>query len=268
VDAVHKTKVFFKARVLVVDDNNVNQSVAQRMLKKLGVELVDIAADGQEAIDKLVRLPFDLVFMDCQMPVMDGYITTQCIRNPETPVLNPHIPIIAMTANAMPSDREKCFRVGMDDFIAKPIDMVKLQGLLKKWLAKVQTDKALLVEDPSTSVHSTVDVMVFDYEAISKRLMDDKVLIQEVVEVFLEDMPKQIKQLDMLVLEGDIEKITALAHKIKGASANVGGMQLSTLALDIEAAGKADNPALVRKKTTVLTECFEKLKATMEKVLL
>ena len=123
----------FTARVLVVEDNVVNQKVAQGLLKKFGLQ-VDIAANGEEALNSLENLPFDLVFMDCQMPVMDGYEATQKVRGSESKVLNQEIPIIAMTANSMEGDREKCLEVGMDDFISKPINPNKVQETLIHWL--------------------------------------------------------------------------------------------------------------------------------------
>jgi len=124
----------FTARVLVVEDNAINQKVAQGLLKKFGVQ-VDLAANGEEALISLENLPFDLVFMDCQMPVMDGYVATQEIRHSESKVLNREIPIIAMTANSMEGDREKCLAVGMNDFISKPVNPNKVQEALKRWLS-------------------------------------------------------------------------------------------------------------------------------------
>jgi CheY-like chemotaxis protein len=122
----------FKAKVLVVEDNAVNQQVAQGLLKKFGVQ-VELAANGEEALNSLENIPFDLVFMDCQMPVMDGYETAQKIRLPESKVLNQDIPIVAMTANTMEGDRDKCLAAGMNDFISKPINPNKLQEALKLW---------------------------------------------------------------------------------------------------------------------------------------
>ena len=125
----------FTARVLVVEDNAINQKVAQGLLQKFGVQ-VDYAVNGEEALNSLENLPFDLVFMDCQMPVMDGYEATQKIRHSQSEVLNRDIPIIAMTANSMEGDREKCLAAGMNDFISKPINPNKLQEVLKRWLRK------------------------------------------------------------------------------------------------------------------------------------
>ena len=128
----------FKARVLVVEDNAVNQKVAQGLLKKFGIQ-VDIAANGEKALNSLQNLPFDLVLMDCQMPVMDGYEATRKIRLPESNVLNREIPIVAMTANSMQGDRDKCLAVGMDDFISKPVNPAKLQETLKRWLSQCES---------------------------------------------------------------------------------------------------------------------------------
>jgi two-component system sensor histidine kinase/response regulator len=123
--SVHKVKTSrelpqFKTRVLVVEDNAVNQMVARGMLKKFGVT-VDVVADGKEAVNALETLPYDIVFMDCQMPVMDGYEASLCIGEPQSKVLDKTIPIIAMTAHAMKGDREKCIAAGTDDYITQQV---------------------------------------------------------------------------------------------------------------------------------------------------
>ena len=117
-----------RLRVLVTDDNTVNQKVAQMMLEKLGCR-VDIAANGLEAVAASGKIPYDLIFMDCQMPVMDGFETTAEIRRGETG----RTPIVAMTAHAMKSARRKCLQAGMDDFLAKPVTAALLRGVLRKW---------------------------------------------------------------------------------------------------------------------------------------
>jgi len=125
----------FKARVLVVEDNPVNQMVARGMLMKFGV-VVDLVANGKEATHVLKTLHYDIVFMDCQMPVMDGYEASRCIRDPQSKVLDHTIPIVAMTANTMVGDQEKCIAAGMDDFISKPVNPNKVQEALISWLPK------------------------------------------------------------------------------------------------------------------------------------
>jgi len=128
----------YNARVLVVEDNVINQMVAQGMLEEFGIQ-ADLAADGKEALHALETLPYDLVFMDCQMPVMDGYEATRCVRDPQSKVIDRLVAIVAMTANTMQGDREKCLAAGMDDFISKPVQPDKLQQVLQKWLPKLGT---------------------------------------------------------------------------------------------------------------------------------
>ncbi|MCF6252967.1 MAG: response regulator [Methylococcaceae bacterium] len=259
----------FQAKALVVDDNNVNQVVARGMLAKFGIE-ADIANNGQDALDLLTEFNYDLVFMDCQMPVMDGYTATQHIRDSQSSVQNHRIPVIAMTANAMQGDREKCMAVGMDDFIAKPVDPIKLHKVLEQWLKTSHKSEqnseveSILIADTATDED---EQPIFDYAAMSERLMDDKELIQVIADAYLSDMPIQIKQLKTLVQEGNIEQAAAQAHKIKGASSNVAAMKLSDLAFKMEQAGKTGDIELIRQHIMALEQCFEQLKSTMEETI-
>ena len=123
-----------RARILLVEDNVVNQRVAVRMLEKLGCR-VDVAANGREAIEVLTRIAYDLVFMDCQMPEIDGYEATAIIRRQETQS-GAHVPIVAVTANAMQGDRERCTAAGMDDYVSKPVKSPELAAMLQKWLGQ------------------------------------------------------------------------------------------------------------------------------------
>jgi len=123
-----------KIRILVAEDNPVNQKVAQALLRKMGFSS-DVVANGMEAVSALQTIPYDLVLMDCQMPEMDGYEATILIRGNGSKALNPCIPIIAMTAFSMQGDREKCMQAGMNDFIAKPVQKRELEKRLARWLA-------------------------------------------------------------------------------------------------------------------------------------
>ncbi len=128
-----------KIRILVVEDNPVNQKVAQAMLRRMGFR-TDVVADGQEAVNALQIIPYDLVLMDCQMPEMDGFEATRCIRNGASGVINPSISIIAMTASTMQRDRDMCIQAGMNDFIAKPVQKKELAEMLTRWLAIATND--------------------------------------------------------------------------------------------------------------------------------
>ncbi|WP_158970891.1 response regulator [Paraglaciecola sp. L3A3] len=132
-----RKKLQFKARVLVVDDNMINQIVAQSLLAQFGIHS-DLAANGEEALAALENLPYDLVFMDCQMPIMDGFEASRCIRASQSKVRDKNIPIVAMTANTMRGDKDKCLAAGMNDFISKPVETPKLQLILEHWLSDFQ----------------------------------------------------------------------------------------------------------------------------------
>lgn len=270
----------FQARVLVVEDNITNQAVARGMLEKFGID-IDLAGNGMEAISALEKDPFDLVLMDCQMPEMDGYAATRHIRDRQSSVRDHTIPIIAMTANAMQGDREKCIAAGMNDYIAKPVDPVKLRRALEQWLpADCRSGTAqlrTLKEKPGLPIAATAagncesthaaEAPVFDNDAMHKRLMGDAALMRTVAEAFIGDMQQQIITLKTAATAGDIQQTAAQAHKIKGAAANVGGMALSAHALKLEQAGKAGGLETVRNELPELEECFGRLKAEMEELL-
>ncbi|HFD86976.1 MAG TPA: sensor histidine kinase [Gammaproteobacteria bacterium] len=267
----------FKARVLVVEDNVTNQLVARGMLEKFGIQ-VDLAADGQEAIRALEQFPYDLVFMDCQMPVLDGYAATQQIRNPQSRVKDRAIPVIAMTANAMQGDRDRCITAGMNDYISKPVNPVKLRQVLKQWLpGRGQSNAAhetteeevatLQISQPAPDITNDIQPAaepIFDHASMKARLMDDEKLIHTVAEAFLTDIPEQIEQLKSAIAANDMQKATAQAHRIKGASANVCAMALNALALAIE---QADDMETIRQKAPELDQCFAQLRAAMEEAL-
>jgi two-component system sensor histidine kinase/response regulator len=122
-----------RVRILLAEDNAINQKVALKLLEKLGYR-ADAVANGQEAVTALSSIPYDLVLMDCQMPEMDGYEATRTVRNTDFPVINTDIPIIALTANAMEGDKERCIAAGMNDYLAKPFSPQDLVDILTKWL--------------------------------------------------------------------------------------------------------------------------------------
>ena len=133
-------------RILVVEDNRVNQLVAMAMLERAG-HLVDMAATGHEAVEAMKRFPYDIVFMDVQMPDMDGYEATRAIRSMEGEAKR--VPIIAMTANAMKGDAEKCLLCGMDDYLAKPVTTEALAASLHKWARFVEQSRGLHLPEPA-----------------------------------------------------------------------------------------------------------------------
>ncbi|OUR71519.1 hypothetical protein A9Q78_09695, partial [Methylophaga sp. 41_12_T18] len=269
-----KERTQFKAHILVVEDNITNQLVIKGILEKFGIT-IDLAGNGQEALVALQQgTDYDLVFMDCQMPVMDGYTATQTIRDPETKGINHTIPIIAMTANVMRGDKEKCLAVGMNDYVAKPIDPAKLRRMLNQWLSNTEVSTSVsadvetivdIAESDAAEVNKEqTDLLVFDYEVMNAMLMGDKELMATIAETFLIDMAAQIEQLKSILDTDDSQQAAALAHKIKGASGNVGGKALSASALEIESASKAGDMKAVQLGIDKLENDFTALKGEME----
>jgi PAS domain S-box-containing protein len=257
----------FSMRVLLVEDNITNQQVAMGILSKLGLK-ADPTADGSEAIKALETIPYDLVLMDVQMPVMDGLEATRHIRDPHSTVLNRTIPIIAMTARALQGDREACLNAGMNDFITKPIEPQALVEVLKKWTSDKTTRNATASKRFEALPAHRPPVKqppVFDRAALMNRLMDDKELAFAVTEAFLSDIPQQIQALkDFLKLE-QTAGVERQAHTIKGASANIGGEALRAVAGEMEKAGKNGELTAVHERMPDLEEQFELLRVLLQK---
>ncbi len=263
----------YNARVLVVEDNTTNQAVACGMLRKYGLD-IDLAGNGKEAIDALAQHPYDLVFMDCQMPVMDGYEATRQIRDPNSAVKNHTIPVIAMTANAMRDDRDRCLQAGMDDYLAKPIVPAALDRALLQWLpdschlnAAEETIRTTAVDTAADPTETATD-QVFDHAAMRRRLMGDDELIRTVAETFLGDMEQQLAQLKRMTAESDLQQATAQAHKIKGAAANVGGVAVSILAAEMERLGRAGDLKTFSQQLPELERRCRALRIAIEETLL
>jgi PAS domain S-box-containing protein len=244
-----------RARILLAEDNITNQQVALGILKKLGLS-ADAVADGKEALKSLETVPYDIVFMDVQMPEMDGFEATRIIRSADSNVLNHSVPVIAMTAYAMQGDREKCLKAGMDDYVSKPVMAQVLAQVLEKWLPAVNcaTPSGGQCPPPAQSAGGNA---VFDRAGLMERLMDDEKLAARLLDGFLYDIPRQIKLLGGYIESGDMRGIERQAHTIKGAAANVGGEALRAVALEIEQkAGSGDMDAIL--------SCMENLIGAVE----
>ncbi len=244
-----------KVRILLVEDNRTNQQVAQGILGKMGFR-TDIANNGSEAIRALETTAYDLVFMDVQMPVMDGFEATAAIRSGKTAIADPRIPIIAMTAHAMKGDRERCLAAGMDDYLSKPLDPRAVAAALDKWLA--HKNAQAIAAPPAADAYQ-----VFDRRGFADRLMNDPALVGEITQGFLEDMPGQIKKLQGYVAAGDGGGAGEQAHSIKGAAANVGGLALSAAALAIERAARTGSLAELPQLLVEVQRQFQSLRERM-----
>ena len=223
------------ARILVAEDHPVNLDVLVGLLGEFGYD-ADSVTDGQAGVERLKSVRYDLVLMDCEMPVMDGFEATRLIREPATGVLNPRIPIIAVTASAMAGDREQCIQAGMDDYLAKPVEPDSLQRALTKWLSRQAAERPR----PSAPARNVeCGAAVFDHVALLHRLRGNRMLAQNVLSGFLEVAPAQLANLRRTVHEHDLQSARREAHSLKGAAANISAPALSGLALEAERAAAA-----------------------------
>jgi PAS domain S-box-containing protein len=249
-------------RILLAEDNATNQQVALKILEKLGFR-ADAVADGRQAVEALRTGSYDIVLMDVQMPVMDGFEATRAIRSGAAHVPNPRIPIIAMTAHAMKGDRERCLEEGMDDYVSKPIAPQALAEALGKWAAAPR-ERSPAVAAPRGAAEPSAVPPVFDRPALLARLIGDEELVKEIIAGFLKDMPLQIKALRTHIAKADAGAAGGQAHAIKGAAANVGGLALSAVANDMERSGKAGRLREAGELLPELERQFDLLKAHMQ----
>ncbi|MFO7750009.1 MAG: ATP-binding protein [Desulfobacteraceae bacterium] len=259
------------ARILLAEDNSTNRQVAMGLLEKLGLE-ADAVAGGQEVMAALEAVDYDLVLMDIQMPDMDGLEATRRIRSPQSPVRNPKVPVVAMTAYAMPGDRERCINAGMDGYLPKPVDPKRLSGELKKWLlASPDTrentgskSNGAGFEKGGSHDEKNSSSELFDRSALVQRLMNDEAFTDTIIARFLEDIPGQIALLARGVAEEQAGKAQAQAHKIKGAAGNVGGCKLAETAGAMEEAARSGKIKVLRRLLPELEHRFYQLKTAME----
>jgi len=282
--------------VLLVEDNPVNRQVAQRLLGLIGLSF-ELAENGKEALDAVARQPFDAVLMDCQMPVMDGYTATRILRQNEASQTGKHIPIIAMTANAMAGDREKCLKAGMDDYLSKPLNRALLEQTLRKWLpagarsrtvtapaaspapapARPATPPATAgaasapraAAPPAAAAATASAESVLDTDVVRDLLevMGDE--FTDLVRVYLEDTPKAIAALEQSASRGNVDGLIAPSHSLKSTSANLGALMLSELAKRVEhgarggTLGASEAPILVAE----IKRSFQRVTAELNSLL-
>jgi len=227
----HEMADFSTWRLLVVEDNPVNQKVIVRLLEKLGYRC-DLADDGQQALDKLAQNHYDLVLMDCQMPVMDGYEAVRTLRGLELATAERRTVVVALTAHAGIDEREKCLSAGMDDFLTKPVNRAALSVLLAHWLAPVAGDMSLAVNQTTDAV-SPVSAC-WNRQAALKQVDDDHDLLDDMIGLFLAEVPKRLQALNHAVASNDLAALADAAHAIKGMAAHFCVDDLCQLAASLE----------------------------------
>ncbi|MGV8959997.1 MAG: ATP-binding protein [Stenotrophomonas sp.] len=237
------------ARLLLVEDNPVNLLVAQKLLAVVGCH-ADTATNGEIALAKMAQQPYELVLMDCQMPVLDGYAATRRWRETEARLGSTRIPIIAMTANAMAGDRQRCLDAGMDDYLSKPVSREELQACLQRWRTNavsvhsaqespVTPPIAPAQEETSSLATQTTALPVLDQEILDELQEIAGAEITRIIGLFLDDTPGLIVQLQQAALAADFEQLREQSHILKSSSANVGALALSAAARRVELGARA-----------------------------
>ena len=216
-------------RVLLVEDNAINQKVASRMLTRWGCE-VDIVADGQSALDALSANSYDLVMMDCHMPVMDGYEATAAIRSREKHT-GQHMPIVAMTANALAGDRERCIAAGMDDYVRKPVNPGDLLDALRRWGGMRQAAELANLPGPALTV--------LNPEQLLEACGGDHELAGEITAEFASTAPAAFDSVASAIAGANFGALVAAAHNLKGSCWAIGAAALGATLQELELMGKA-----------------------------
>ena len=261
-------------RVLVVEDNAVNQLVAVKHLEKLGIE-AELVSDGEKAVRALRAADYDIVFMDCQMPVMDGYEATRVIREAEAKTQR-HTPIVAMTANAMPGDMEKCLEAGMDDYLSKPVKQADLQKKIEEWSAPAPAEppiaEAPAAEPPAASTVTSETDPSEDIAALLNlttlqelRSLEEgqEGLVRQILDLFAVEAPKLIAQCRSAIASQDALALRRAAHTLKGGSANVGASTLADRARVVEELGANGQTDPAEDQLTEIDRVYERTMAAL-----
>lgn len=217
-----------QAEILLAEDNATNQQVAIHILDRLGYSHVVIANNGCEAIQAYIKHPYDLIFMDCQMPEMDGYTATQKIRELESANSLKRVPIVAMTAHALRGDKEQCLQAGMDDYISKPISIPKLESILSRWLEHKATIS------PISAIKETISDNTLDMERLNMIFGNNKVEKDKFLISFLDNTHHLLQEIREVITLQDELAAKAKCHRLKGSCGNAGANRMYALAMKQE----------------------------------
>jgi two-component system sensor histidine kinase/response regulator len=236
-------------RVLVAEDNLINQKLTVRMLEKLGYQS-DVVENGRDVLAALERGGYAAILMDCQMPILDGFGATKLIRQREadaqasTTVDSPtacHIPIMALTANAMSGDRERCLAAGMDDYLTKPIRKEELKGALERWIHTSQPARAMdrgNTPSPESSVAADAVPMIFDTATMLRNIGGDRELLDQLVVLFLQRYQSMLENIRIALASQNQQDIEQSAHLLKGTAGNLCAPEVVLAAGRLEALGR------------------------------
>jgi len=257
-------------RILLAEDHPINQQVILNQLSLLGYE-ADLANNGQEALEILSQKTYDVVFMDCQMPLLDGYATTRKLRQQEQNRY--HTIIIALTAHALPADREKCLSAGMDDYLSKPVEPEDLEAVLIKWTQVIhpKSYKSRILGTSESKTEKKSRISATNSPLNVKRLQGisggKKEFQQKLLAVYLERTDQDFSQIQQAITDQDFTSLEQYAHRLKGSSANVGATIISQLAYQLENATQQQNLSLCTQLIKKIEQNLGTLKAYIEEYL-
>jgi PAS domain S-box-containing protein len=246
----------FAGKVLLVEDNFVNQKVAVKFLERLGCT-VQVASNGAEGVAACRKQRFDIILMDLQMPLMDGMTATRKIREAETDV---HVPIIALTANAMTGDRERCEAAGMDGYLTKPIEVERLRSILAKFgLEKTAVAATAAPVTASAAAPDQAGAPV-DLRGFRDVTGGDEAFAQELAAAFISAGEQQLAEIDAALKQGDRSALARAAHKLKGACANIHAHSLLARVQRLESYNGAADARELEGCALLLRQDFERTK--------
>jgi CheY-like chemotaxis protein len=249
-------------KVLVAEDNTANQLVIHLLLEKLGLAH-EIVGDGQVALARLAAKEYAAVLMDCQMPVLDGYETARLIRAGEGNVLQPRLPIIALTAHAMASDREKCLSAGMNDYLSKPVRLEELQRAFEKIGVHTQLQT---VPGVSPGLPATTGVLDSAQVSQLRKLpgRNGPTLLSDLIDMALQELPVGLAQLHALAAQRNRVDFENLAHRLAGSAANLGASGLRIALQEVERAGNLDDWVGVERLRPGLDRQWQLVRDTLQ----
>jgi CheY-like chemotaxis protein len=230
-------------RLLIVEDDPINQEVASSFLRKLGYSF-DVVENGREALEALIENEYGLVLLDCMMPEMGGFEVIAAIRDAGSAVRDHDIPVIALTAKAILGDREKCLAAGMNDYLSKPLRIEELEAVLERWLTVPSDDLSAC----------------FDEAGLLERHQGDRAKVKELTPFFLSKAHQYISAIEKGITEGNVSELLHYAHTLKGAAYTMGATGVAAMAGEMEEIGRSNNLCEAGQKLQQITDAFASLR--------
>lgn len=249
-------------KVLIAEDNQVNQKVVLALLAKFQLK-PDLAENGQAALELLAKHSYDLVLMDCQMPVMDGYEATRLLREREMSIADTsRTPVVALTAHATTEARETCLTAGMDDYLSKPFNRTALKEMLTRWLGSASTSEMAL-QQAKTAINVALPEACWDEAVMLELLEGDEDLLIELIELFIESVPARLDELNGALAKDDLQGVVSVAHALMGMTGQFYAETAKTCAAQLEYSARhaqgTDMALLSVKLTEAITHLVKAL---------